>query len=109
MGDKNKSKGATEAFKTISTAFNILSDDEKRKNYDRFGNTSDAPRRYQQAYHSDELTPEDLFNMFFGIHPRTVNRRYRQRPRRTGQPTGEANTRMQLLSMLPLLVLFLMS
>ena len=29
--DKNKSKGATEAFKKISTAFSVLSDDEKRK------------------------------------------------------------------------------
>lgn len=35
--DKNKSNYAEEAFKKISHSFNVLSNKEKRSNYDKFG------------------------------------------------------------------------
>ncbi|THU66077.1 hypothetical protein C4D60_Mb05t10390 [Musa balbisiana] len=35
--DKNKSKGAQEKFAEINNAYEILSDEEKRKNYDLYG------------------------------------------------------------------------
>src|SRR5438552_7175967 len=35
--DRNKSPEATERFKEISEAYAILSDDEKRNQYDQFG------------------------------------------------------------------------
>ncbi|GJT51216.1 DnaJ protein ERDJ3A [Tanacetum coccineum] len=35
--DKNKNKGAQEKFSEINNAYEILSDEEKRKNYDMFG------------------------------------------------------------------------
>ncbi len=35
--DKNSAKKASEAFNKISTAFTILSDKEKRNNYDTYG------------------------------------------------------------------------
>src|SRR2546428_10195933 len=35
--DRNKSPDATERFKEISEAYAILSDDEKRNQYDQFG------------------------------------------------------------------------
>ncbi|CAI0426307.1 unnamed protein product [Linum tenue] len=36
--DKNKKKGAQEKFAEINNAYEILSDEEKRKNYDLYGN-----------------------------------------------------------------------
>ena len=36
--DKNKSANASEKFKEINEAYSVLSDSQKRKNYDRYGN-----------------------------------------------------------------------
>ncbi|CAG7668728.1 unnamed protein product [Allacma fusca] len=76
--DKNKTPGAGEAFKAIGNAFAILSDAEKRKQYDLYGSeaaTSSHHHRqssanqyeygYTRGFESD-MTAEELFNMFFG-------------------------------------------
>src|SRR5213594_438764 len=49
--DRNKDPGATEKFKEISEAYAILSDDEKRGQYDQFGR--------QGVY--ERYNPEDIF------------------------------------------------
>ncbi|CAN1277028.1 DnaJ protein ERDJ3A, partial [Linum perenne] len=41
--DKNKSKSAQEKFAEINNAYDILSDEEKRKNYDLYGNEKGNP------------------------------------------------------------------
>ncbi|CAN0927831.1 DnaJ protein ERDJ3A [Linum grandiflorum] len=41
--DKNKSKSAQEKFAEINNAYEILSDEEKRKNYDLYGNDQGNP------------------------------------------------------------------
>ncbi|XP_040967353.1 dnaJ protein ERDJ3A isoform X2 [Gossypium hirsutum] len=41
--DKNKSKGAQEKFAEINNAYDILSDEEKRKNYDMYGDEKGGP------------------------------------------------------------------
>ncbi|KAK5804379.1 DnaJ subfamily C member 16 [Gossypium arboreum] len=41
--DKNKSKGAQEKFSEINNAYDILSDEQKRKNYDMYGDDKGAP------------------------------------------------------------------
>ncbi|XWS55509.1 hypothetical protein CRYUN_Cryun09bG0006100 [Craigia yunnanensis] len=41
--DKNKSKGAQEKFAEINNAYDILSDEQKRKNYDMYGDEKGAP------------------------------------------------------------------
>ncbi|KAJ2616857.1 Chaperone protein dnaJ [Coemansia sp. RSA 1365] len=75
--DKNKAPRADEAFKLVAHAFTVLSDGDKRAHYDRFGadtrSSSSAPQQRQQPFATsgfrgfdDEISPEDLFNMFFG-------------------------------------------
>ncbi|KAG8063783.1 hypothetical protein GUJ93_ZPchr0003g16479 [Zizania palustris] len=41
--DKNKGKGAQEKFAEINNAYEILSDEEKRKNYDLYGDEKSRP------------------------------------------------------------------
>ncbi|KAJ1608195.1 DNAJ domain-containing [Cryptosporidium canis] len=74
--DKCKAPSAEEAFKRIAMAFQTLSDAEKRKNYDAFGengppmHSASGDVRYYQYHQGDGfLTPEDLFRMFFGGVP----------------------------------------
>ncbi|KAI9599597.1 hypothetical protein BDF19DRAFT_381400 [Syncephalis fuscata] len=74
--DKNNAPGADEAFKLVSKAFTILSDQDKREHYDRYG--ADPESRgggSSPGFHhggggaafnfESEITPEQLFNMFF--------------------------------------------
>ncbi|KAK2098479.1 DnaJ (Hsp40), sub B, member 12 [Saguinus oedipus] len=70
--DKNHAPGATEAFKAIGTAYAVLSNPEKRKQYDQFGDDKSQAARHGHG-HGDfhrgfeaDISPEDLFNMFFG-------------------------------------------
>ncbi|MBU4502037.1 MAG: molecular chaperone DnaJ [Nanoarchaeota archaeon] len=63
--DVSKEKDAEKKFKKISEAYAVLSDDEKRKQYDTFG--SDA---FNQAYSSEDIfrgfDPSDIFGDLFG-------------------------------------------
>ncbi|KAL4714791.1 hypothetical protein ACJJTC_002650 [Scirpophaga incertulas] len=67
--DKNHAPGAAEAFKAIGNAAAILTDPEKRKQYDLRGDEP-AHGHHQQQYYArgfeSDLTAEELFNMFFG-------------------------------------------
>ncbi|CAK8541979.1 unnamed protein product [Lathyrus sativus] len=47
--DKNKAKGAQEKFSQINNAYEILSDEEKRKNYDLYGDEKGNPG-FQTGY-----------------------------------------------------------
>mmetsp|Transcript_48352 Transcript_48352/g.151959 ORF Transcript_48352/g.151959 Transcript_48352/m.151959 type:complete len:195 (+) Transcript_48352:111-695(+) len=77
--DKNTERPelAEKKFKEISDAFQLLNDPDKRAFFDRTGQRPDQQpqmrRRPQyggaQQVYADELTPEDIFNMFFGVHP----------------------------------------
>jgi molecular chaperone DnaJ len=80
--DRNKSPGAEEKFKEISEAYAVLSDDEKRKQYDTFGK-----ERIYQNYSQEDLIRgadfgdvfrdmgfgfggfNDIFSQFFGGRP----------------------------------------
>ncbi|KAL8117360.1 hypothetical protein AgCh_015313 [Apium graveolens] len=63
--DVNKQPGATEKFKEISAAYEVLSDDQKRALYDRYGEAGLKSGAGAQAgaYTSN---PFDLFETFFG-------------------------------------------
>ncbi|KAG7262371.1 hypothetical protein CRUP_002409 [Coryphaenoides rupestris] len=67
--DKNQAPGATEAFKAIGNAYAVLSNTEKRQQYDQYGEERSHPTRQRQHQRHDfeaDISPEDLFNMFFG-------------------------------------------
>ena len=71
--DRNKTPGAEDRFKEINEAYQVLSDQEKRSRYDRFGsagvNGGDRP--------FDGFDPfsgfGDIFDTFFGGGARTAN------------------------------------
>ena len=59
--DKNKAKSAEEAFKKVNQAFCVLSDKNKRKNYDMFG-SEEGPGISTMP---DDFNPFDIFEQFF--------------------------------------------
>ncbi|CAI8235867.1 MAG: Chaperone protein DnaJ [Methanobacteriota archaeon] len=69
--DKNSEPGADEKFKEIQEAFAVLSDSDKRSQYDRFGHSgpgmgggfSGFDIRYEDLFGSGL---EDIFSSFFG-------------------------------------------
>lgn len=63
--DMNKNPGAEEKFKEISAAYEVLSDDEKRSLYDRFGESGLQGENGGPA-NASEVDPSDLFDAFFG-------------------------------------------
>ncbi|MFH4981619.1 hypothetical protein AB6A40_008328 [Gnathostoma spinigerum] len=86
--DKCHAPGATEAFKALGNAYAILSNKEKRAQYDAYG--AEGPRKnssqgefYEYDYgrgFEAEFTPEEIFNMFFGGDGPAfsyINRRHR--------------------------------
>lgn len=121
--DKNRAPGAAEAFKAVGNAAGVLTDVEKRKQYDLYGlneqhnhgvggNTHSTRSGY---YTSDfgytrgfqaDVSAEELFNMFFGggfpqqnIYMRSQRRR-QQREERENQSSSSA-----LINLLPILLL----
>uniref|UniRef100_G3SIS9 DnaJ homolog subfamily B member 14 n=1 Tax=Gorilla gorilla gorilla TaxID=9595 RepID=G3SIS9_GORGO len=67
--DKNHAPGATDAFEKIGNAYAVLSNPEKQKQYDLTGNEEQACNHQNNGrfnFHRVDITPEDLFNVFFG-------------------------------------------
>ncbi|XP_076927078.1 chaperone protein dnaJ A6, chloroplastic-like, partial [Bidens hawaiensis] len=64
--DMNKSDGAEEKFKEISAAYEVLSDEEKRSAYDRFGEAGLQGGYDGSGVGSQGVDPFDVFGTFFG-------------------------------------------
>ncbi|PFH52963.1 hypothetical protein AMATHDRAFT_73787 [Amanita thiersii Skay4041] len=62
--DKNKDPDAESKFVEIAHAYEVLSDPEKRKIYDRYG--EEGLKAHEGGHHSN---PFDIFQSFFGGHP----------------------------------------
>ncbi len=69
--DVNKDAGAEDKFKRIQKAYDILSDTQKKANYDQFGVADDSPGGgaggfggFGGGFNTGDL--EDMFDVFFG-------------------------------------------
>lgn len=126
--DKNKAPGAAEAFKAIGNAVAILTDVEKRKQYDMYGPEEDrsqnVPSRQNHAHYNytrgfeSDITAEELFNMFFGggfqqqefYMRRSAGRWMRQQDVQAQHTHAQqANGYTTFLQMFPVLLLILLT
>lgn len=127
--DKNKAPGSEEAFKKVSKAFQCLSVEENRKQYDLV--RSDEPVYEQQTrrrrahqgfnngfYYNQDVDAEEIFrNFFFGgmnMNPRSTtqftgfNFGTGMGPRTAENGSGGFNSRA-LLQLLPVLIILIFS
>jgi DnaJ-class molecular chaperone len=65
--DKNKEEGAAEKFAEIVWAYEVFSDEEKKKVYDRYGEDGLKQHEMQNGGGGGGFDPfEDIFSQFFG-------------------------------------------
>ncbi|XP_072989584.1 uncharacterized protein [Typha latifolia] len=64
--DMNKGPGAEEKFKEISAAYEVLSDEDKRSLYDRYGEAGLQGDYDGGGVGSQGVDPYEVFNAFFG-------------------------------------------
>uniref|UniRef100_K9IJS3 Putative chaperone protein dnaj n=1 Tax=Desmodus rotundus TaxID=9430 RepID=K9IJS3_DESRO len=131
--DKNCAPGATDAFKAIGNAFAVLSNPDKRLRYDEYGDeqvTFTAPRARPYNYYRDfeaDITPEELFSVFFGgqfptgnIHMfsnvtddahyyRRRHRHERMQTRKEEEEDKPQTTYSAFIQLLPVLVIVIIS
>jgi len=126
--DKNPAPGSEEAFKSVSKAFQCLSNDEARKKYDVSGSDEPVyqPRRSARSngfnggyYYEDEFDPNEIFRSFFGgggMPPATAQfrsfnfgaARHRTANHNNQAPEAGFNGRI-LLQLLPVILILLLN
>ncbi|CAL8298883.1 unnamed protein product [Merluccius merluccius] len=125
--DKNHAPGATEAFKAIGNAYAVLSNPEKRQQYDQYGEERAHPTRQRQHHRQDfeaDISPEDLFNMFFGggfpssnvhvyrngrMHFANQHRQERREQQREASPMCFDGGLALFVQLMPILILIVVS
>lgn len=81
--DRNKEDGAEERFKKISKAYDILSDESKRKQYDMFGlDAVNGTNGIPSGFSGGGNNPFDLFDNIFGNNHGMGPRGFNNKPTR---------------------------
>ncbi|EER00457.1 molecular chaperone DnaJ, putative [Perkinsus marinus ATCC 50983] len=109
--DKNSAPGAEEAFKKVSKAFQCLSDEGKRRTYDRTGRDPEqsASSSGSSGRPDDFMTAQDIFDAFFGV-PRQNSPFYAQHAQHHQQQYHQNNTNsFNILQFLPLIMLLVVT
>ncbi|XP_070712655.1 dnaJ homolog subfamily B member 14 [Pempheris klunzingeri] len=120
--DKNRAPGATEAFKKIGNAYAVLSNPDKRRQYDLTGGEEPSSPGHSHGGGFDfhrgfeaDITPEDLFNMFFGggfpsssPHSRTSYSQQTDYRQERTEERGDGGFSM-FIQLMPIVVLILVS
>jgi curved DNA-binding protein CbpA len=101
--DKNHAPGSEEAFKKLAKVCQCLQEADKRQVYDQYGDEDAIPQHRRQHYQQDFMTPEDLFNAFFGGGHVFHGGGHRQHNHEEGGEGGAQ--RAHLFQMLPVLLL----
>ncbi len=64
--DLNKDENAEDKFKEVTEAYEVLSDDSKKANYDQFGHAGPSQGFGGGGFGGDGFGFEDIFSSFFG-------------------------------------------
>lgn len=109
----NNPEAAARKFKEIQAAYAVLSDDEKRAFFDRWGRSPDdnspspSSRRQRAHGHPQPADFDDIFQMFFGGGQRRRGGQQQQQQRQGGD--APVNPMAGLMQILPLLLLVIFS
>lgn len=113
--DKNRAPKADDAFKAIGTAFAVLSDPQRRRTYDLGGGDDEGggggqqQRQPFQRRQEHEVTPEEIFNMFFGVDSRRQRQQHQQHQHQRQGDSQQGAQSVSLVQLLPLLLLFMLA
>ena len=109
--DKNQAPSSSEAFKKINKAFACLSDEVKRRTYDRTGQEEVHGIENQHFNNGDfaEHIFREFFNESFFFPPNTFQRTHRTTNQNSNARGQQANNRIPFMQLVPILILIFLS
>src|SRR5882757_5741171 len=92
----DKNPGNEERFKEVQGAYDVLSDDEKRKQYDRVGSTNGRPSGFSPGGTTYDFTDFDLGDIFGGLFNRGGGGGRQQQQQQRGQRGNDVEVEVRI-------------